>query len=499
VVSAILFMSSSLRFLRFLGFKEVPLDLQILATDSSRTASGWLQPARSAQLALRFEHNGECSRWAGHPLLERGKCSLSPLDHFLFREYGRDHGGGQELQRAHERDGKPGAGEPAGEYRFIEHCLYLHPEREWPLGKPPGERGGGEQPTAFTASSTTVGTQGGTITIGWQGSTSPTLTISSSGSTSGITVNGVPYSGPTILSGSFAVLSFPPTSQYGGAPTYTLSLAAGGVTKTLSLIQEVAPILAVANEGNSTVTIYALSGITSSSGPALTLNTGSVTSPTALAFDQEGNLWVGGATCPSILLEFQAPLTLNETPKTFNAGSNAYSLAFDAQGNLWVGGNSCQNGGGTIQEEKMTSSGLSQVTSLSPGATPLGLAFDQQGDLWVGLVGNGSTQILEYQTPLSSSSTPKTYPLQSNSGGFGPIAFDTSGNLYSFVQSNPAPLEELPAGSSSFTQLFSVTTPGILFLPTSLAFDQEGNLWVSDLNSKLALIQVLSGLCAGST
>jgi len=353
--------------------------------------------------------------------------------------------------------------------------------------------------TAFTASSTTVGTQGGTITIGWQGSTSPTLTISSSGSTSGITVNGVPYSGPTILSGSFAVLSFPPTSQYGGAPTYTLSLAAGGVTKTLSLIQEVAPILAVANEGNSTVTIYALSGITSSSGPALTLNTGSVTSPTALAFDQEGNLWVGGATCPSILLEFQAPLTLNETPKTFNAGSNAYSLAFDAQGNLWVGGNSCQNGGGTIQEEKMTSSGLSQVTSLSPGATPLGLAFDQQGDLWVGLVGNGSTQILEYQTPLSSSSTPKTYPLQSNSGGFGPIAFDTSGNLYSFVQSNPAPLEELPAGSSSFTQLFSVTTPGILFLPTSLAFDQEGNLWVSDLNSKLALIQVLSGLCAGST
>jgi hypothetical protein len=229
--------------------------------------------------------------------------------------------------------------------------------------------------TAFTASSTTVGTQGGTITIGWQGSTSPTLTISSSGSTSGITVNGVPYSGPTILSGSFAVLSFPPTSQYGGAPTYTLSLAAGGVTKTLSLIQEVAPILAVANEGNSTVTIYALSGITSSSGPALTLNTGSVTSPTALAFDQEGNLWVGGATCPSILLEFQAPLTLNETPKTFNAGSNAYSLAFDAQGNLWVGGNSCQNGGGTIQEEKMTSSGLVPGHQLEPRGYSFGPRF----------------------------------------------------------------------------------------------------------------------------
>jgi len=225
--------------------------------------------------------------------------------------------------------------------------------------------------SAFTASSTALSPQGGTIILSWTGGNAPYLLsiTSSSGSTPRITVNGAPYSGPTALSGSFAVLTFPPTaiSQYGGALIYTLSLASGGVTKSLTLIQPISPpILAVANIGNATVAIYDLNGITSGSSPVLTLKTGPGTYPIALAFDQEGDLWVGGRICTSLnnpptgqfLEEFKPPFDQGEPPAFSASPSDAVkSLAFDANGNLWVGERDCNTWAGVIQEYSVSSSG----------------------------------------------------------------------------------------------------------------------------------------------
>lgn len=300
-------------------------------------------------------------------------------------------------------------------------------------------------------------------------------------------MNGVPYSGPVQLKGTSATIGVPSLDQIGGSPiTYTLILTAGAAFKTLTLTQEVSlPILAVANYGNSTVAIYNLSGITKSSTPVVTLKTGSTTPPTALAFDEQGNLWVA-AEC-SGLEEFKPPFASNEGPTTFSLSGSASALAFDASGNLWVGERSCSGGAGTIQEYRVSASGLTPGSTLSPGGLPLGLAFDQEGNLWVTGVGS-SAEILEY-TASSSFTQSKTYVLP-NSTYFGSLAFDAKGNLYSFIQSGTTTLEELPAGTppptngtNPFIQLFSVSNP------SGLAFDASGNLWVSGSSSGSSQIQ----------
>jgi hypothetical protein len=343
-------------------------------------------------------------------------------------------------------------------------------------------------PLSLWASPASVGAQGGSVSLAWQGGTAPYLLSISSSSKSivGVQVNGLPYSGPVSFMGSSAQVSFPPnevSSSYAGILTYALILSSGSASKSINLTQQVSPFLAVANYGNATVNLYNLEGITNRSS-YLTLQTG--IDPIALAFDSQGNLWVGGgggATAPSFLEEFTAPLTPNESPTFFSnhLQGSVLSLAFDPQGDLWIGENLT-----TIQEYSAPSSGLQLKTTMSTGDDPY-LAFDASGNLWVGVAGN-SPEILEYLAPLTSA--PLTYPL-TGYGGFGPIAFDAQGNLYSFnivaSTSAPLPLEELVKGASTFTQLFSV-------LPASsvigLAFDASGNLWVSDSNSTTQASQV---------
>lgn len=289
-------------------------------------------------------------------------------------------------------------------------------------------------------------------------------------------------------------MSFPPTTQIGGEVTYTLTLSAGGVSKQTTVIEQVAPLLAVANFNTPPeVVLYPLSGITSSTQAEMSLSTGSKI-PVALAFDPEGNLWVGGSTCStSFLEEFKAPFSQNEQPISFTSLSLTgpiYSLAFDAQGNLWVGEESCSTSSFGQIQEYTSSSGPSPVGSpLNPPGAPYGLTLDQEGNLWVGVVTRSSTEIVEYLAPVSSHSTTQTYSLSTtSSAGFGPLAFDTSGNLYSFVQATTnAPLEELKAGSSpanpdfiTFSNVTSTGTGGVV--PIGLVFDSSGDLWISEGN-----------------
>jgi len=307
-------------------------------------------------------------------------------------------------------------------------------------------------------------------------------------------VNGAPYTVPLSLSGTSVVVSFPPnliTQNYAGVLTYTLIVSSGGISRSATVTEQVSPFLAVANSQGNNLTLYALSGILPSSGPAVTLQTG--TFPVALAFDPEGNLWVEGGTCPSSFLEeFQAPFSSSEQARTFSTLQligPVDSLAFDRSGNLWVGERSCSTSTSPeLQEYALTSNGLTASTQLHPPGEPDGLAFDASGNLWVGLSSNQGTEFLEYTSPISGTSTPSSYSL-TGPYGFGPLAFDTQGNLYSFEENNPAPLEELLAGSSAtspnFTTLFSLTA-----LPLGLAFDAAGNLWVSEISGNPVVSEV---------
>lgn len=86
-----------------LEFKEVPLDLPILAVDPSRTP-GWLQSASSFELCVSFEHHSERSRWDGHPRLALKHSKLHPHDHLLIGEHLGGHGRWEALSWADESD-----------------------------------------------------------------------------------------------------------------------------------------------------------------------------------------------------------------------------------------------------------------------------------------------------------------------------------------------------------------------------------------------------------
>jgi DNA-binding beta-propeller fold protein YncE len=246
-----------------------------------------------------------------------------------------------------------------------------------------------------------------------------------------------------------------------------------------------APFLAVVNAGNSTVSFYSLSGIHANSSPQLVLGTGPGNYPVALAFDPQGNLWVGGGNCAapsSFLEEFKAPFVPGERPIVFSPPQgSAYALAFDGQGHLWIGEADCANSVSAfslIQEYSVSSGGLSSVGSpLKLSGTAYGLAFDSSGNLWVSLADNQATELLEYFLPLSSTSQPQTYSLANTPYGFGPLTFDAQGNPYGFVQESTASLEELVRSKSTFSSVFEVSGS-----PFGLTFDPQGNLWISDIN-----------------
>jgi sugar lactone lactonase YvrE len=140
----------------------------------------------------------------------------------------------------------------------------------------------------------------------------------------------------------------------------------------------------------------------------------SLSEPWAIAFDDSGNAWVADAANNN-LVEFAAgslsdtgstctPAPAQCTPTPVDTvGSNGNSinspsgLAFDAQGNLWVA-----NGSGStvvmFTRAQLLSNGAPapQVTITTPsGSIPNGIAFDNRGSLWVSdalvlLTGSGS-------------------------------------------------------------------------------------------------------------
>jgi hypothetical protein len=84
--------------------------------------------------------------------------------------------------------------------------------------------------TALEASPTGLPSQGGTLSLTWKGnSSSYTLAISAPSGTSGVSVNGHPYTQPLQLSATSASVVLPANPTL-SAQTYTFTVSAGGRT-----------------------------------------------------------------------------------------------------------------------------------------------------------------------------------------------------------------------------------------------------------------------------
>jgi sugar lactone lactonase YvrE len=197
-------------------------------------------------------------------------------------------------------------------------------------------------------------------------------------------------------------------------------------------------------------------------------------SPDGVAFDKSGDLWVAD-TGFNRLLEFSPPFTNGENA-TLVLGQDGFVSTSPA----------------------LSATGLDQ---------PYGLAFDNGGNMWVADTNNN--RIVEYKTPFTNGEAVSlvigypsfdkgVYPTTAGSlaAPYG-LAFDKSGNLWAVDYYNNRILEYVPPfenqmnaslviGQPDLTSNSDGTTANRLNLPSAIAFDETGNLWVTDsLNNRV--------------
>jgi secreted PhoX family phosphatase len=197
-------------------------------------------------------------------------------------------------------------------------------------------------------------------------------------------------------------------------------------------------------------------------------------SPDGAAFDKSGDLWIAD-TGFNRLLEFSPPFTSGE------------------KATLVLG-----------QDDFVSTSPALSTTGLDQ---PYGLTFDNGGNMWVADTNNN--RIVEYKTPFTNGETVSlvigypsfdkgVYPTTAGSlaAPYG-LAFDKSGNLWAVDYYNNRILEYVPPfenqmnaslaiGQSDLTSNSDGTTTNRLNLPSAIAFDEKGDLWVTDsLNNRV--------------
>ena len=275
-----------------------------------------------------------------------------------------------------------------------------------------------------------------------------------------------------------------------------LLLAAAVLIGCGSSSSGVTRLLFVADSGNYRVLVYnapfttgetasvALGqpGLTTGSQP-LNVTATTINLPQAVAVDIAGNLYVADAgNCR--VLQFKPP---------FATGMAATLAVGQASGATNLTTNTCN----------ATAAGLDG---------PEGIAFDSSGNVWV--ADGGNDRVLMYPAPITageaatvalgqtstSASTgcnqglPGTAPTASTLCVPTQLAFDSTGNLWVVDESNGRvvmyPKANLVTGGAATVALgqaslnsprvFATTQNG-MYTPFGIAFDSSGNLWVSDL------------------
>ena len=250
--------------------------------------------------------------------------------------------------------------------------------------------------------------------------------------------------------------------------------------------------------------------------------------PQGVTFDSSGNLWVldggtvaTGGKIPPTVDEFttaQLP-KLTNTGLTPNAviGSTAFGfpqqLVFDSSGNLWV------SDAANNQVFEFTPGQLGGGANVTPALVlisnpafngSLGIAFDSSGDLWIANnnLSRANGTIFEFSAAqLSGVSGARTLVpnaiLQSNGTSISlpwALAFDSDGNLWvsnqdatintvvQFSKAQLAALTPTPTMPTPAVTISSIGSGGSMSIdaPTGLAIDSQNDLAVSNVNNSLA-------------
>lgn len=189
--------------------------------------------------------------------------------------------------------------------------------------------------------------------------------------------------------------------------------------------------------------------------------------PTAVAFDGAGNLYVGNYS--GIMKG-----TLSSGGYSFSPVTSTimvqYGLAVDGAGNIFVSDDT----GDRLVKETPIASGYVEST-ITSGFGPMGIAADGSGNIYV--VDQAGGRILK-ETPLNNSYV-ESVAISGLSDPYG-VAVDHVGNLYIVDPGVNAIIKETLSPTGFVQSTIPVSGPGSL---VSIAIDGVGNLYVVDAKS----------------
>jgi sugar lactone lactonase YvrE len=395
-----------------------------------------------------------------------------------------------------------------------------------------------------------VGTVSGTSTVEANKTATATVTYAATTGTLKITVNGLPAG----VNADIVVVGAGASSQQTVTATTTLTglapnnyfvtvrnvRASGAIVDTVFVSSNDDELSIGAGQVQTKVVTYTERGGTASlwapvfgsvsrlsasqlggSGGAIT-PAGAITqagSNEAVVFDANGNMYVSNETADSISRYTPTQLAAGgaQTPVTLTSSglNNPIGMAFDSSGNLWVANPTVLGSAGNDRLVSFTPAQLTAGGSQTPDKTltsgsffdPVGLAFDTAGNLWVSNANSVSASLIRFtpaQLTAAGSQSPNRILSSTSFARPAQIAFDANGNLWVTNQLgndiqghvNSFTPAQLDAGSSQFP---TVRLSGsALTLSTGLAFDKGGNLWVFRQGANLVQIAAANLAASGS-
>jgi hypothetical protein len=281
-----------------------------------------------------------------------------------------------------------------------------------------------------------VGGSGASFSISQTGGSLP-LSVTPASAAGGNLFYAVPSAAP---SGSAASLR---VSQNSATPN--IPCAQSGAVCSATIRVDVKQILAVANAGSNSVTLY----VNGQYAPIATVANG-ITSPQSVVFDSAGDLFVGNQT--GSVTVYAPPYS--QTPLTITSGViHPQSLVVDARGNLFVANG---NGSNTVTLYSPPYQGSPTVTISARLDDPVNLVLDSSGDLFV--VNAAANTVTEYAPPYSGVPTILSKGLNAPSSA----ALDARGNLFvANLNSTPNSIVEYAPPYSSESAPIATITNGI--------------------------------------
>ena len=209
---------------------------------------------------------------------------------------------------------------------------------------------------------------------------------------------------------------------------------------------------------------------------AITYTGGGLNGPSALAIDQDSNVWT--ADYYGAVTEFSAQGEALSPAAGFTGGGlhESYGLTIDSGGNVWVvdeqSAGNVNGGKGAVTQLDQSGRILSGANGFTSGGInfPIGIAAAAAGNIWIGNYGNSTA------TVLASNGT-----AVSGSGGYGggklsfpvAVAVDAGGTAWLANQSGST----VTSISSDGTQVNQITC---CTGASGVAVDQHGNVWVAN-------------------